>query len=65
MWRSRYYVNTKFDFSPIFLQSLVLKPIVHCLHFIKKVFDASGFPVITSYLRMRFTNSEGNKREAP
>ena len=42
---------------------MVFKLIIDFLHFIGKVFDASGFPVITSYLR--FTKSESKWTRNP
>ena len=51
MWRSRYYVSIKVDFF-LFFPILTDFKIYHRLFFtVKKVFDASGFPVITSSLR--------------
>ena len=52
-------VALKVNFSAIVLQSLVLKPIIDCFSFIKKVFDASGFPVIM--FSLRFTTSRPRK----
>ena len=54
-------VALKVNFSAIVLQSLVLKPIIDCFSFIKKVFDASGFPVIM--FSLRFTTSRPRKNK--
>ena len=58
LFRSRYYVSIKFDFPPItYNHWFYLSKIV--FHFIKKVLDASGFPLIRSSLR--FTQCESKQ----
>ena len=54
-------VALKVNFSPIVLQSLVLNLIIDCFSFIKKVFDAFGFPVIM--FSLRFTTSRPRMSE--
>ena len=63
LWRSCSRASIKFNFSPIFYNHWFQNLSWVVFHFIKKVFDASGFPVITSSLH--FTNSKSKWERNP